>query len=102
MTYKLFLDDKRDPKDKDQYWVVCRTSDEAIKYVVDNGMPLFMSLDHDLGGDDTAMAFLKWLDLNKYDEGPPPYQIHSENVEGRKNILAFMESWRKSRVLVTV
>jgi len=56
-----------------------------------------MSLDHDLGGDDTTMVFLKRL-VNEVWDGktnPPDYAIHSANPIGSKNIQSFMESWKK-------
>ena len=60
----LFLDDLRNPSDVHEDamgWVVLRTSVDAINFVREHGMPEVMSLDHDLGGDDTAMQFLKWM-----------------------------------------
>jgi hypothetical protein len=32
---------------------------DDINYVISNGFPMFMYLDHDLGGYDTTMVFLK-------------------------------------------
>lgn len=94
MTYKLYLDDLRDPPDDS--WVVARSSDEAFIILNVKGLPDFMSLDHDLGGDDTTMVFLKNLAII-YSEGPvPDYQVHSANPVGRDNIIGFIESWRKS------
>lgn len=92
----LFVDDIRNPMDGE--WVVVRSSSEAISWVEANGMPESMSLDHDLGGDDTVMVFLKWLFgfADGKGLGPPPYRVHSANPIGSKNIESFMESWRRS------
>lgn len=92
---KLFIDDMRDPPNDG--WVVVRSSDAAINHVEQHGMPDFISFDHDLGGDDTTMVFLKKLyeiaSLNNLK--PPEYQIHSANPIGKLNIQSFMESWKK-------
>ncbi|NBT59251.1 hypothetical protein EBT16_10755 [bacterium] len=57
-----------------------------------------MSLDHDLGGDDTTMVFLKRLVDEIWDgqSKPPKYQVHSANPIGTQNIISYMESWIKS------
>ena len=95
MTYKLYVDDLRSPPD--DTWVVCRTSEEAKQTIRDDGMPSFMSLDHDLGGEDTIMLFLHWLADEFYDLGAPPdYQVHSANPIGQQNIVSFLESWKRS------
>lgn len=57
-----------------------------------------MYLDHDLGGSDTAMDYLKIL-AYKFPDSPPRYSIHSQNPVGAENIKAFMESWKKSTTL---
>lgn len=90
MTYKLFVDDERFPAGDIAEWVICRTSKEAIKYVKKNGMPSFISFDHDLGGEDTAMKFVDWLvsELLNLDSPNVPfdYYVHSQNPIGAKNI----------------
>lgn len=94
--YRLFLDDIRNPPDEG--WVVCRSTQEAIDAIKKKGIPDFMSLDHDLGGEDTTMIFLKRL-VNELWDGksiPPKYQVHSANPVGTKNIISYMESWIKS------
>lgn len=97
MTYKLYLDDLRNPPDNT--WVVARSSDEAFTILLLKGLPDFMNLDHDLGGDDTTMIFLKKLSVI-YSEGPvPEYQVHSANPVGRENIIGFIESWRRSTTM---
>lgn len=97
--YKLFIDDIRNPPQGD--WVVVRSSDEALAYIQNNGMPAFISFDHDLGGDDTTMVFLRKLVdfIWNGDDDPPAYEVHSANPVGRKNIISFMESWKKSQNL---
>jgi len=94
--YKMFIDDVRNPPPGD--WVVVRSSDEALAYVQANGMPAFISFDHDLGGDDTAIVFLRKLVDHVWngDDSPPAYEVHSANPVGRLNIQSFMDSWKRS------
>jgi len=96
---KMFLDDIRQPPSDD--WMVCRSSNEAIQYVEKHGMPDFISFDHDLGGNDTAMVFLHYY-IDKLWNGtdpPPQYNIHSANPIGSNNIDSFMKSWKRSITL---
>jgi hypothetical protein len=100
MTWKLYLDDVRDPPEPG--YTVVRNSLMAVVTVVQRGkLPSFMSLDHDLGGDDNTMRFLKelhhiWEEQGANPEDIPQYIVHSANPIGTKNIISFMESWRKS------
>lgn len=103
--WNLFLDDIRIPpesntpsKDHPPFWTLAQSTEEAKELVKANGMPKLMSLDHDLGGEDTTMVFLKWLANEYWDgyEAVPTYFIHSANPVGIKNIDSFMKSWRKS------
>lgn len=101
MTYKLFIDDVREPTEGGACWwksdyIVARNVKEAIEIITEKGYPQHMSLDHDLGEDETVMEFLHWLAGNYYEEGPPDYVVHSANPIGRDNIIAFMNSWDKS------
>ena len=104
MMWKLFLDDERIPEKKhgDHQWTIARSSDEAIRLVEERGCPIFISFDHDLGGDDTSMVFLKWL-TDKVLDGEIfmpddfSYQVHSANIVGSKNICAFLNSFLRVR-----
>ena len=90
---RLFLDDIRDaPPD----YTVARSTDEAM-VLVQAQWPVFMSLDHDLGGEDTTMVFLKRLVNEVWDGQPiPDFIVHSANPIGKLNIISFMESWKRS------
>lgn len=94
MTYKMFLDDERFPVYSD--FKIIRTSQEAIDYVLLNGMPSYISFDHDLGGDDTSMVFVHWIvaaTLNNLITIPHDfeYSVHSQNPIGKKNIEGLMD-----------
>jgi hypothetical protein len=75
--------------------LIARSSSEAINIVNDLGMPDFMYLDHDLGGNDTVLHFLKDLYLMYGYKMPPNYVVHSENPIGTQNIISYLESWRR-------
>lgn len=97
MTYKLFLDDEREPPNDNSSWLIARSSSEAISIVESKGIPLFISFDHDLGGDDTAMRFI-WFLINSHMNGtiksfPTDYYVHSQNPVGVQNIKGLMSSY---------
>ena len=95
--YTLFLDDIRSPTDSSN--IVARSSLEAMEIIQKLGIPSCMYLDHDLGGEDTTMNFLKML-YEAYPDGPiPKYAVHSSNLVGKKNIESFLNSWKKSLAL---
>jgi Cyclic-phosphate processing Receiver domain len=97
MSYNLFLDDERDPPSDDRWWRIARSSQEAICFLHNYGVPDFISFDHDLGGDDTAIKYVNWIIescLDLIDLGVDPelirfprdYFIHSQNPVGAKDI----------------
>lgn len=94
MTWKLFIDDERNPVD--QGWVIARSSEEAIQAVSTTGsLPNEIAFDHDLGGDDTSMRFLTWMSIVVLDgiyAIPPDFvwSVHSQNPVGAANIRGFI------------
>ncbi len=97
---KLFLDDLRNPCSND--FDIVRSSESAIKFCEVNGCPSFISFDHDLGGDDTAMNFLKWLietDMNMKTFIPDDFSfhVHSANPIGKENIEFLLTNYLKFR-----
>lgn len=93
---KLWVDDERPAPDES--WDVAKTADEAIKWLygyrirnIDNGYdPSFMiyevSLDHDLGGDDTGFKVLDWM--IEHNVWPKILTIHTSNPPARQRMLA--------------
>jgi hypothetical protein len=91
----LFLDDERNPEQvlfAPSYanWNIVRSYDSAVEYIEDNGIPNFMSLDHDLGTEKTGYDFIKWL-IYDYDNGTKfpenfDFIVHSMNIPGRMNM----------------
>jgi hypothetical protein len=98
-NYTLWLDDIRTPNNIDNV-IVARNSTDAINYVISNGFPGCMYLDHDLGGNDTTMVFLKAITpfiCNGTIKIPKgfSYTIISANPVGAKNISSYINSLMK-------
>lgn len=74
---RLWVDDLR-PAPEGWTWV--KTSADAIAALADT-RPQEMSLDHDLGGDDTSRAVVLWL-CEHEDRWPPVTHVHSANPVG--------------------
>lgn len=119
MMYKLFIDDERLPKSVNWVemplgpWIIARNHDDFVKYIMQHGLPSFVSFDHDLGlehyvtgnpnydkyKEKTGYDCAKWLVeycMNNNLEFPD-YQVHSMNPIGRENIRSYIESYKKSR-----
>jgi hypothetical protein len=102
--WKLFLDDQwDDPEMPFRHpppgFKPAKSSLEAMVLIETRGLPSFISFDHDLGGEDNAMAFIVWMSDEHYSSKVPDYQIHSANPAGAANIHSKMESWRRSQEL---
>ena len=93
MKWKLYIDDERNPKSEG--WYIARSVQSAKNLVTEYGMPSYISFDHDLGGDETSMQFIKWLVDEVLDgklsfpEGFE-YNVHSANPVGAENIKSLM------------
>lgn len=89
--YRMFLDDERHPPRDGNPWLVVRSSLEAKTFVSEFGVPTFISFDHDLGGEDTAMEFVNWM-IDAILEGEAylpegfAFEVHSQNPIGAENI----------------
>lgn len=97
MSYKMFIDDLRECPNG---FVCCRSSNDAIAYVMEHGCPIFISFDHDLGGDDTSILFVNWL-IDAVLDGKVilpsefDYKVHSANPIGAMNIKSKMDGFLK-------
>lgn len=117
--FNIFLDDERVPYSphggmEDAYnytqnldyvnldWVIVRSYDKFISHIKTHGTPQYISLDHDLadfndGKEKTGMDCVKWLcdfcvdNNNKF----PKYLIHSQNIIGSENMLAYIKNFKK-------
>lgn len=102
MSYKLFIDDLRNPVTDD--WIIARTSDEAILVMIERGCPNEISFDHDLGGNDTSMVVVKWLINSDLDHpGILPgwfvFSVHSANPVGAANITGLLNGYLNSLLI---
>lgn len=107
--YMLFLDDERMPGDVT--WVslpsavyrIVRSYDEFVDYITKNGVPSFVTFDHDLADqhyngnyndERTGYDCAKFLVDFCADNGVkfPDYQIHSMNPIGRTNIDSYIRN----------
>jgi hypothetical protein len=122
MSYKIFLDDERLPKQIQWIdmplgpWMIVRNYDTFVRHVKDHGLPSFVSFDHDLADEHhvinkndpnifydrytekTGYDCAKWLCSYCQDNNLlfPEYQIHSMNSIGRENIRSYIESYKNS------
>jgi len=97
---RLYIDDIRNPKG--DFELIARNSDTAINLMRQTGCPNFISFDHDLGGDDTAMRVVKWMvemDLDHKGWIPDDFTffVHSANPVGAANIDGYLNSYMGQR-----
>lgn len=102
MSYTMYLDDLRTPKNN--YNVIVRSYEEAVAYVQAHGVPQFISFDHDLGciDDGTLLKsgydFAKWLVESSLDDiislpNNFDFNVHSANPIGKENIETILRNY---------
>ena len=116
----LFLDDIRNPKDcllymhpkiKDieiyrKEWQIVRSHIEFVTWIETNGLPDFISFDHDLGLPEeqsqelNGMTCAKWLVNYCLDNDLklPDFVVHSSNPAGAKNIEGLLKGFWERRI----
>ncbi len=123
---KLFLDDIRNPKDCanglvpsilnkfywEHDWNIVRSYDEFVSWIVKNGLPDFISFDHDLadvhysmdfsnpnfnGNEMTGYDCAKWLTNYCMDMKIqiPRFIVHSQNPVGKANIQSYLDNAKR-------
>lgn len=114
MNKALYLDDIREPHWTYQEamlhsfeWTTVESFEQFTAWITENGLPNFISFDHDLGGVDsdgnevdpstvkTGLDCAKWL-VNycmDHDENIPAFSVHSANVVGNRNIRRLLKAW---------
>lgn len=118
MGYNLFLDDNRSLemawkmtgnwKYMTKEWEIVRSYDEFVAHIEENGMPDFISYDHDLGDVDpnnpdhdekTGYSCVKWLVDYCLDNNlnMTSYLIHTNNPSGYDNIHGLIQNFVKFR-----
>ena len=104
---RMFLDDLRVPLN--DYDVIVRSFEEAVLFVQNNGIPTFISFDHDLGCDEignilkSGYDFAKWLvdmDIENIHKFPDnfTFDIHSANPIGKNNIKSILNNYLSFKV----
>ena len=121
MTYRLFIDDERDPIDvtwgsafeqaiyRNSPWMIARSYAEVMEIVLSLGMPGMISFDHDLGkntptGYDIAKRLVE-LAMDAPDRYSFPagfyYLVHSKNPVGAENIRSYLNNYLTVAGVVT-
>jgi hypothetical protein len=94
--YNLYLDDERTPKNETPFFIVRNYED--FKYtIMENGIPSYISFDHDLGDTKTGYDCANWLQCYVIMNGVKipynfNYNVHSANPVGVKRIVDCIES----------
>jgi len=91
---KLYLDDLRStPENFDRVY----SYEEFPAFIKENGLPDFISFDHDLGEGKTGFDCAKWLvEFCLDNELPlPEFSVHSQNPVGKENIEKLLENFRE-------
>ena len=90
---KIWVDDIREPP---AGWAWCPTSESAINWlgVSKRGIVTIevMSLDHDLGGDDTTRPIVLWCCENDF--WPVEVRVHSANPVGVEWLEGMIERYK--------
>lgn len=119
-TEALYLDDNRTPRPNHWFsWVVVRDYAAFRNYILQQGMPKFISFDHDLADEHIRLgALAEWKDFDyslctektgydaakflvEYcldnDEPMPHFTVHSANPAGAENILCLLNNLQKQQ-----
>lgn len=114
----VYLDDMRTPRPNAYHdWIVLRSHEELVAWVLANGLPDFISFDHDLADEHFEQAYelnhetvdystftemtgfdaAKWMVNYCLDNGLPfpDFTVHSANPPGAANILGLLNNFRK-------
>lgn len=90
----LYLDDLRPtPEGFERVY----NYEEFIAFILQNGLPNFISFDHDLGEGKSGFDCAKWLVEFCMDNNYklPKYSIHSQNPVGKENIDGLFSNFSK-------
>lgn len=92
---KIWVDDIREPPDFWD-WVWAKNSESALFWLIGcrkARIPVEeVSLDHDLGGDDTSRRIVLWMCENDF--WPVEVRVHSANPVGREWLEGMIERYK--------
>lgn len=112
MTWNLFIDDERSPRDvtwgsPEFYWTfpwtIARNMKQVQSLINMYGFPSFVSFDHDLDdGEPTGKDIANWMiegDMDCNHRIPDTFQffVHSRNPVGKTNIESILTSYLEQR-----
>jgi hypothetical protein len=101
MSYKLFLDDIREPfwiYDDYSDWVIVRNMKEMFSLIKEKGVPSLISFDNDLGNVDGVVlpdgyeCLNRLIDNDIYIKG---IVVHSDNNVANEQIFGKANNWHK-------
>lgn len=118
MSYKLFLDDIRNPVDFAKVyplplgpWTVVKNYQEFCQTIQSRGLPMHVSFDHDLAAEHYANPMAHSLEKTGYDcalwlcdycsdtkQPLPEYDVHSMNPIGKRRIEALLQSFTQNYI----
>jgi hypothetical protein len=92
---KLWVDDLRTPPDDTWRWAkTSKVADSMLRRWKMNGVQVdVVSLDHDLGGDDTTRPLVLWMCETGF--WPVEVRVHSANPVGRDWLLGMIERYKQ-------
>ena len=99
--YSIYLDDKRTPPNNN--YLLVTSYDDFVKCIEKNGLPKYISFDHDLGfeteseektGYNCALWLVNYCMDNKLTL--PKYDVHSQNPVGKDNINALFKNFLRT------
>lgn len=103
--YRIFLDDERDVNDvyKDvSDFITVRDLEQLKSVILKNGIPSFISFDHDLGEDERGNILHSGYDAAKWmvndmelDIRDMEFKVHSWNIQTRDQITGLLNNWKK-------
>ena len=93
---KIYLDDVRTIPEG---FIGLRSFTEFITYIKANGLPDFISFDHDLGLQESGYDCAKWLVAYCLDNEMklPDFVVHSQNPVGKQNIASLLSNFRNRK-----
>jgi len=91
---KLWVDDLREPPDDTWRWAKSSVEAKTILALADLLLSPYeeLSLDHDLGGNDTTRPVVLWMCENNV--WPEKISVHSANPVGREWLEGMIERYR--------
>lgn len=96
---KIWVDDVRKPPDDSWVWLMTSKQTIAVlaqlkrSFTIPNEPPELMSLDHDLGGDDTTRPIVLWMCENEF--WPDEVRVHSANPVGVEWLEGMIEKYKQ-------